>query len=107
MRADATALPLGFPADVWSLAATILFAFSGVQPYQGLGLIQIISALTVQRQAPDVSAAVPAALRHTLELCFSFDASQRPQVGVLVQALQVCQHDIDHALVILLCHWQQ
>ena len=81
--------PVSFAADVWSLAATVTFLFSGTVPYQGYNLMQLIDALTVTKRAPDVPATIPDVLHPTLHSCFSFVPAQRPSINQLVEALKV------------------
>lgn len=89
MSAGGTGVRLGFAADVWSLAATIVYVFTETAPYSGQNVWQIITALTAERVPPAIPESVPAALRELLSRCFAFESEARPEIHEIVQQLQV------------------
>ena len=89
VTAGGAGLRLGFAADIWSLAASILYIFTAAPPYSGLNVWQIINALTEQRLPPTIPESVPAALRELLMRCFAFAPESRPHISEIVQQLQV------------------
>ena len=77
----------GFAADVWSVAASILYIFTATAPYSGFS--QVIAALTAERLPPSVKS-VPAAQRELLMRCFAVvPPESRPQISEIVHQPQV------------------
>ncbi len=83
------ASPLKASADVWSLAATILFMMTNDVPYSGKTIIQIIAALQHPLAPPTVPDTLPVQLQSLLRQCFQFNPSRRPTAADMVSELQV------------------
>lgn len=71
-------------SHVWGFATTMLHLATGEQPYKGLTLVQMISAM-VRSRPPSVPATLPAWLQHLLKQCLSFDVAKRATVLQLLQ----------------------
>ena len=88
MAPEAFEPPLGFPADVWSLACVLVELVTGVRPWHDLQMQQIMMAVAVRRKTPDVPDNIPAA--ETIRRCFKAVAD-RPTAAELAVALQEAQ----------------
>ena len=76
--------PVGAPADVYSLAATLVYAATGGGPF-GDGLPQAVMFRVIGAE-PDLQR-VPPALEPLLRACLAKEPEQRPDVGRLIGAL--------------------
>ena len=111
MSAGGTRRQLGFAADVWPLAATIVYIFTAAAPYPGQDVSQIVTALTAERVPPTIPESVPAALRELLLRCFAFEPEARPHIHEVVQQLQVrwasvLHNNISHSCLTAPLFWQ-
>jgi eukaryotic-like serine/threonine-protein kinase len=76
--------PVGAPADVYSLAATLVYAATGGGPF-GDGLPQAVMFRVIGAD-PDLQR-VPPALEPLLRACLAKEPEQRPDVAQLIGAL--------------------
>lgn len=79
-QADAEFGTRGNHTDVWGSAACILHLATGLQPYSGLSMLQMVTAM-LKRRPPDVPNTLPEWLQQMLKECFSFDTAKRPSVS--------------------------
>ncbi|GBG30666.1 Mitogen-activated protein kinase kinase kinase 2 [Hondaea fermentalgiana] len=76
------------PADIWSLAATVLEMSSGSRPWPGVDQpIAAIFKIASSPNGPPIPDAVPLQVRAVLDLCFQKDPDARPS------ALDLLNHD--------------
>ena len=88
-QADAEFGSRGRHTDAWGIAACILHLATGQQPYLGLSMFQMVSAMLKSRP-PDVPNSLPEWLQQVLKQCFSFDAAKRPSVSQLLKVGLCC-----------------
>ena len=73
--------------DVWAAAATLCHAASGVMPFAGLNMMQVIEAVCDDHKAPEVVRDVfPAEVEGMLRRAFAFDPADRPTAEDLMKA---------------------
>ena len=77
----------GTHTDVWGFATCILHLATGQLPYQGLTLMQEVSAMHKKR-APEVPTSLPVWLQQALRQALTFDTAARPSVALLHQVHQ-------------------
>jgi serine/threonine protein kinase len=75
----------GPEVDVWSLACVISEMCTGVMPFAGLQMAQIMRAVCDRRVVPDVPDHAPAA--DVVRRCFAFKPAARPSAAELAAAL--------------------
>ena len=85
MAPEAFEPPLGPAADVWSLACVLLELTTGVRPWGGLQMQQIMWSV-MRRNVPKVPDTMVAAV--VLRRCFAFAAADRPTAAELAVALE-------------------
>lgn len=85
MSPEAFDPPFNFKSDVWSMACVVLEMYSGVVPWPGMQMQQIMMAVTVKKRHPDIPDEIPAA--ETIRRCFRFKAAERPSAAELGNAL--------------------
>jgi len=71
--------------DVWSLACVVVEMCTGVMPFAGMQMAQIVRAVCDRRVVPDVPDHAPAAA--VIRRCFAFEPAARPTVAELAAAL--------------------
>ncbi len=77
--------PVGPPADLWALGATLYFAVEGVSPFPGTSAIAVATAVVHgQRRQPTR----PGPLTDIIDRLLSKEPGQRPAVGQVRRALQ-------------------
>ena len=74
----------GSHSDAWGFGTTILHLATGVLPYNGLTLHQILSAM-IRERPPVVPDTLPSWMQQLLRQCFSFDAAARPTIEHLLE----------------------
>ena len=74
----------GSHSDAWGFGTTILHLASGVLPYNGLSLTQMLSAM-IRERPPAVPDTLPSWLQQLLKQCFSFNSAARPTAKLLLQ----------------------
>ena len=73
--------------DVWAAAATLCHAASGVMPFAGLTMMQVMRAVCDGHKAPEVVRDVfPAEVEEMLRRAFAFDPADRPTAEDLMKA---------------------
>ena len=73
--------------DVWAAAATLCHAASGVMPFAGLTMMQVMRAVCDGHKAPEVIRDVfPAEVEEMLRRAFAFDPADRPTAEDLREA---------------------
>ena len=73
--------------DVWAAAATLCHAASGVMPFAGLTMMQVMRAVCDGHKAPEVVRDVfPAEVEEMLRRAFAFDPADRPTAEDLKKA---------------------
>eukprot|EP00038_Savillea_parva_P001941 m.108679 g.108679 ORF g.108679 m.108679 type:complete len:580 (-) comp10668_c1_seq1:2166-3905(-) len=75
----------GPEVDVWAIGCVIVEMCTGVMPFHGLQLQQVMLAVYTQRRTPDVPDHAPAA--DLVRRCFAFDRAERPSAEELAAAL--------------------
>jgi serine/threonine protein kinase len=75
---------IGPHTDVWAIACVIREMITGEMPWQGMTMMQIITAVSVQHRVPTVPDSAPAA--DVLLRCFSTAPRERPSATELVTA---------------------
>jgi serine/threonine protein kinase len=81
MSPEAFRPPLTEKADIWSMACVILEMVSGIAPWYGLQMQQIMMAVAMDKRHPDIPEGTPA--EETIRQCFNFDPSERPTAAEL------------------------
>ena len=76
---------VGSRSDVWAVACVITEMLTGVRPWAGLPMQQIMTAVVVRGRVPDVPENAPAAA--VLRRCFARTPSDRPSAAELADAL--------------------
>ena len=76
--------PRGSHSDAWGFGTTILHLATGVLPYNGLSLTQMLTAM-IRERPPAVPDTLPSWLQQLLKQCFSFDSAARPTVAHLLE----------------------
>ncbi len=82
----------GAPADIYSLAATLYAALTGLAPYGDANLGKLIIAIQKGERPPPISERrpdVPAGIAGALERAMSFDPAARPVASELAHELAV------------------
>ena len=73
--------------DVWAAAATLCHAASGVMPFAGLNMMQVMEAVCDDHKVPEVVRDVfPAEVEEMLRRAFAFDPADRPTAEDLMKA---------------------
>ena len=81
--------------DVWAAAATLCHAASGVMPFAGLTMMQVMMAVCFDQKAPEVVRGVfPAEVEGMLIRAFSFDPADRPTAEDLREAFVHARCDV-------------
>jgi hypothetical protein len=75
----------GPEVDVWSLACVVVEMCTGVMPFAGMQMAQIMRAVCDRHVVPDVPDHAPAAA--VIRRCFAFEPAARPTVAELAAAL--------------------
>jgi hypothetical protein len=75
----------GPEVDVWSLACVVVEMCTGVMPFAGMQMAQIMRAVCDRHVVPDVPDHAPAAA--VIRRCFAFEPAGRPTVAELAAAL--------------------
>ena len=83
---------IGSPADVWSMGCVMVEMLTGVAPWRAMQMQQIMMAVMIDKQHPDVPDGVPAA--DTLRRCFRFESTERPSASELGKALAPEESDV-------------
>ena len=76
---------VGPPLDVWAMACVVLELHTRSQPWDGMRMEQIITAVRVDKRVPEVPDSAPAAA--LLRRCFAFAPGERPSAAEVAQAL--------------------
>lgn len=76
-------------ADIWSFAAVMLHAWTGIEPYSGLSRAQILAQHAAGVAPPLECAEEPLfdGMRDVLQRCFAADPAQRPSARELTPML--------------------
>lgn len=77
----------GFPADVYALGATLVFAATGHPPFDGATAAQVIHSMLTER--PDLSG-LPRGLYHLVNECLQYSQDQRPTLAEVL--METDQH---------------
>ena len=81
-------------SDIWSLGMIIYEVLARQVPYDGLTMPQLMSALLMEKELPDVALieeGAPEGLRKLLEACCQFDPDKRPKAQVVVRDIAAIQ----------------
>lgn len=73
----------GKEVDIWSMGCLIVEMATGVAPWARLQMQQIITAVLIRKQTPEVPDGLPEAVGR----CFAFDPHGRPTAAALAAAL--------------------
>jgi serine/threonine protein kinase len=76
----------GPEVDVWAIGCLVVEMSTGVMPFAGLQMQQIVRAVCDRRVVPDVPDHAPAA--DVVRRCFEFDRTDRPTAAQLAEALK-------------------
>ena len=71
-----SAQQVGPPLDIWGMACVVLAMYTGVPPWRGMQMQQIMYAVCVEQRAPQIPAEAPAA--DVLRKCFALAPAARP-----------------------------
>ncbi|CAG9463302.1 unnamed protein product [Pedinophyceae sp. YPF-701] len=75
-------------SDMWSLAATLSEAYSGQRPFDGYKEMQVLSAVCMVGETPQVPDTLPEAVRNVLTRCFLQNPDERPTAQEVLDVLQ-------------------
>ena len=77
----------GKEVDIWSMGCLVVEMATGVAPWARLQMQQIITAVLIRKQMPEVPDGLPEAVAR----CFAFDPRGRPTAAALADALADAQ----------------
>jgi hypothetical protein len=84
----------GKEVDIWSMGCLLVEMAAGVAPWAHLQMQQIITAVLIRKQTPEVPDGLPEAVGR----CFAFDPHGRPTAAALAAALAADALAADEAL---------
>ncbi|GIM15040.1 hypothetical protein Vretimale_17910 [Volvox reticuliferus] len=92
---DALAESLTHHMDIYSLGMLLWVMLSGLQPWQGLNMVQIAYRVTLSGERPPLSAIPPDRRPHKLlrllQSCWEADPQRRPAAAEVVKELMLVQ----------------
>ncbi|KAG1673755.1 hypothetical protein FOA52_002324 [Chlamydomonas sp. UWO 241] len=79
---------IGVKADAWGFACTVLQMVTGVMPWAGLDVMEIMYQVAVEKNVPETPAGLPPSLARCIAQCFKRDPNDRPTAREISKALK-------------------